>query len=172
MVIINNGDVVEVSEQGIRIAGQVPSGVELVDSSRDGIVHRTVLRERQQLAEDGMITVAALANSHGRLLSKPTVHLRGVVTDKTPEQWERQIHRVLEEGIKARWKEVVEPGARGELPTVNWSGLESRLEEEVRRFIRRELPKRYPLIVFLLQTIDAPVTSSDLTLPPVAAAVS
>lgn len=168
MVIIDNGDVVEVSEQGIRIAGQVPSGIELVDSSRDGMVHRTVLRERQQLAEDGIITIAALINSEGQLLAKPTVHLRGVVTVKTPEQWERDIYRVLQEGVKTRWKEVVEPGSRGKGPTIHWSGLQSRLEEEVRRFIRRELPKRYPLIVFLMQTVDAPVRD-DLTLPAVAA---
>jgi ribonuclease J len=154
MVIINNGDVVEIAAESIRIAGKVPSGVELVDSSRDYMVQRNVLKDRQQLAEDGIITVAATVNFEGQLLAKPTVHMRGVATDKLQEQWERDIYRVLGNGLKDRWSEVIDD-PKSQSPSVNWEGLRSRLEEEVRRFIRRELPKRYPLIVFLMQTLDA-----------------
>src|SRR5207253_7316387 len=54
-VIINNGDVIAVTEDSIGIAGIVPSGIELVD--RCGIVHDSIMKERQQLAEDGVVTV-------------------------------------------------------------------------------------------------------------------
>ncbi|MEM8806543.1 MAG: ribonuclease J [Cyanobacteria bacterium P01_G01_bin.38] len=154
MVIINNGNVVEVSEDTIRIAGKVPSGIELVDSSRDGMVQRSVLKERQQLAEDGMITVSAAINPKGQLLNKPVVNLRGVVSEYTQERWDQIVNDAVSNGLRNRWKEVVDDTA-SKKAKVDWDGLRSRLEEELRRVIRRELPKRYPLIVVLLQQIEA-----------------
>ncbi|MEM9484881.1 MAG: ribonuclease J, partial [Cyanobacteria bacterium P01_F01_bin.116] len=154
MVVIQNGDIVAVDEnQGIRIDGKVSSGIELVDSSRNGIVGRTVLKERQQLAEDGIITVSTIVDSNGKLLAPPTVHLRGVVTKHSQTDWDTKINQVVSTGLRSRWREVIDTS--GNQTTVRWDGLRSRLEEEVRRFVRRELPKRYPLIVFLLQPIDA-----------------
>ncbi|NEP16529.1 MAG: ribonuclease J [Leptolyngbya sp. SIO4C1] len=170
MVIINNGDVVEIAEDSIRIAGKVPSGIELVDSSRDGMVQRSVLKERQQLAEDGMITVSAAVNLQGQLLGQPIVHLRGVVSVHSQAQWEKLIENTLVSGLRNRWSEALdEPESRN--PQVNWDALRSRLEEELRRVIRRELPKRYPLIVFLMQHLDAePETSVPSAPVPVASA--
>lgn len=153
MVVIQNGDIVAVDdEQGIRIAGKVSSGIELVDSSRNGIVGRTVLKERQQLAEDGIITVSTIVANDGKLLAPPTVHLRGVVTKHSQADWDTKINQVVASGLRSRWNEVVDTS--GDQKTVRWDGLRSRLEEEVRHCVRRELPKRYPLIVFLLQPIE------------------
>ena len=154
MVVIQNGDIVAVDNQkGIRIAGKVSSGIELVDSSRNGIVGRTVLKERQQLAEDGIITISTTVDSKGKLLAPPAVHLRGVVTKLSQADWETKINQVIASGLRSRWNEVVDTS--GDQITVRWDGLRSRLEEEVRYFVRRELPKRYPLIVFLMQPIEA-----------------
>ncbi|MEO0758994.1 MAG: ribonuclease J [Cyanobacteria bacterium J06648_16] len=170
MVIIDNGDVVEITEKSIRIGDQkVPSGIELVDSSRDGIVERGVLKERQQLAEDGIITLSAAVDSQGKLLSKPVVSLRGVVTSATQEQWERNLNRVIEEGLRTRWKEVVDKSQRQ--PVVDWIGLRSRLEEELRRFVRRELPKQYPMIVLMLQPLET-AAEAALVLPATVGAAS
>ncbi|MBE9066188.1 ribonuclease J [Leptolyngbya cf. ectocarpi LEGE 11479] len=154
MVVIQNGDIVAVdNEQGIRIAGKVSSGIELVDSSRNGIVGRTVLKERQQLAEDGIITVSATVDGSGRLLAPPAVHLRGVVTKHSQGDWEEKINRVVTSGLRNRWSEVIDTS--GDQKTVRWDGLRSRLEEEVRHCVRRELPKRYPIIVLLMQPVEA-----------------
>ncbi len=170
MVIIDNGDVVEITENSIRIGDQkVPSGIELVDSSRDGIVERAVLKERQQLAEDGIFTIAATVDGNGKLITKPVVTLRGVVTAATQEQWERNLHRVLEEALRTRFKEVVDKSSRK--PVVDWVGLRSRMEEELRRFVRRELPKQYPMVVVMLQPLDTAV-EKDLKLPATVGAAS
>ncbi|MEM8611364.1 MAG: ribonuclease J [Cyanobacteria bacterium P01_H01_bin.105] len=161
MVVIQNGDIVAVdNQQGIRIAGKVSSGIELVDSSRNGIVGRTVLKERQQLAEDGIITVSTTVDRNGKLLASPTVHLRGVVTKHSQADWAAKINQVVSSGLRSRWNEVIDTS--GNQTVVRWDGLRSRLEEEVRHCVRRELPKRYPLIVFLLQPIntEAPLESS------------
>ncbi|NJN92054.1 MAG: ribonuclease J, partial [Leptolyngbyaceae cyanobacterium SL_5_14] len=96
MVIINNGDVVELTPDSIGIGGKVPSGIELVDASRSGVVHERVLKERQQLAEDGIVTVAAAVGWEGKLIAKPEVHLRGVVTSVEKSRLEKAILQTIE----------------------------------------------------------------------------
>ena len=87
--IVNNGDVIKLTSTSMQVDGKVTAGIELVDASRTGIVERGVLKERQQLAEDGIITVSATVDGKGKLLGDPAINLRGVVTVKTQEQWER-----------------------------------------------------------------------------------
>ena len=171
MVVIKNGDIVAVdNQQGIRIAGKVSSGIELVDSSRNGIVGRTVLKERQQLAEDGIITVSVTIDGNGKLLAPPTIHLRGVVTKHSQTDWDAKINRVVTSGLRNRWSEIVDTS--GNQKVVRWDGLRSRLEEEVRNCVRRELPKRYPLIIFLMHPIVAASVPSDISESPKKRAVA
>lgn len=160
VAIVNNGDVIKLTADSMKVDGKVTSGIELVDASRTGIVERAVLKERQQLAEDGIITVSATVDGKGRLLSEPTVNLRGVVTVKTQEQWERGTAQVVKKSVRDRWKEVVDE-ADSDRPIVKWDGLQSRLEEDMRRFIRRELPKQYPVTVLLLQHIDGDTAAPE-----------
>ncbi|MFK8181923.1 MAG: ribonuclease J [Phormidesmis sp.] len=158
--IVNNGDVVKLTIDSMKVDGQVTSGIELVDASRTGIVERTVLKERQQLAEDGIITVSAAVNGQGQLLGVPSVNLRGVVTVKTQEQWERGVIQTVKQSLSDRWKEVIDD-PNSNTPTVKWDGLQSRLEEDMRKFVRRELPKQYPVTVLLLQNIDGAATTAE-----------
>ena len=157
--IVNNGDIVKLTADSMQVDGQVTSGIELVDASRTGIVERTVLKERQQLAEDGIVTVSAAVDAKGQLLGDPSVNLRGVVTVKTQEQWERGVIQTVKQSLSDRWKEVIDD-PNSSKPKVKWDGLQSRIEEDVRKFVRRELPKQYPVAVFMLQHIDGGATSA------------
>ena len=66
IVIAENGDVVELSADGIRIADRVHSGVTFVDGLGVGDVRDVAIRDRQRLSEDGVvIVVATLAPSNG-----------------------------------------------------------------------------------------------------------
>lgn len=161
MVIIDNGDVVELTQDSIRVAGKVPSGVELVDSSRSGVVHQRVLKERQQLAEDGVVTIAATIGWNGELVSVPAIHLRGVVTSVEKSRLERSVVETLETVLSDRWKEVTHNFGDGEID-VDWTKLQATLEAELRRQLRREF-QRSPLLVFLMQTPIKPVSVSSGT---------
>jgi ribonuclease J len=160
IAIVNNGDVIKLTPERMIVDGKVTAGVELVDASRTGIVERGVLKERQQLAEDGIITISVTVGSKGQMLGDPAVNLRGVVTAKTQEQWERGAIQVVQRSLLDRWKEVIED-ANSARPTVNWDGLRSRLEEDLRKFVRRELPKQYPVTVLMLQHIDMATVAAD-----------
>ncbi len=154
VAIVNNGDVIKITPDSMKIDGKVTSGISLVDASRTGIVERTVLKERQQLAEDGIITISATVDGQGKLLSNPTINLRGVVSAKSQADWESGVVPTVKKSLLTRWKEVID-SSQGDHPDVNWDGLRSRLEEDARRFVRRELPKQYPVTVLMLQHVDA-----------------
>ena len=152
MIIIDNGDVVEVSPDSIRVAGKVPSGIELVD--RAGVVNANVLQERQHLAEDGVITVAATVGWDGKLLAQPEVHLRGVVTTLERSLLQKLINRAIESVLSDRWREFVQPLADDQIE-VDWVGLQAQIESAVQRLLRRELQSK-PLLVFLMQNPEKP----------------
>ncbi len=144
MVIIQNGDIVELTPDSIGIGGKVPSGIELVDSSRQGVVDRNTLRDRQQLAEDGIVTVAAIVNSQGKLVAPPSLDVRGISQSLDRDRFQRQIAETISRVLRERSRKG----------GVEEDGLHAAMESELRRFVRRELPKRYPAVVLLLQWVD------------------
>jgi len=156
MVIINNGDVVEVSEAGIQVAGQVPSGVELVDTSRSGMVRDTVLKERQHLAEDGIVTVAVAVGATGTLLAKPEIELRGVVTTIERSLLRDRLQVAIATLLTSHWREFAQL-RDGPAEVVDWAGLRAFLEQSVQKLLRQELSTR-PLVVFVLQDVTLPRT--------------
>jgi ribonuclease J len=152
MVIINNGDVVELTTDSIRIAGKVPSGLELVDNS--GIVKADVLKDRQQLAEDGVLTIAITVGMDGTLVAPPTIHLRGVVTSLESSKIQRWIQDMVETTLRDRWAELTRDFRDGHVE-IDWTGLQVQLEQDLKRLIRRELQSQ-PMLVLLLQPIPVP----------------
>lgn len=159
MVIINNGDVVELTTESIRVADKVPSGIELVDASRTGMVHASVLRDRQQLAEDGIVTVAAAVGTNGKLVAKPEIHLRGVVASMEKSRLDKLILQIIESILSDRWSDFTHSFGNGEVD-IDWTKLQAQIETELRRLLRREL-KSNPLLVFLMQTPSEPTSSSN-----------
>ncbi|HEY9297577.1 MAG TPA: ribonuclease J [Phormidium sp.] len=152
MVIINNGDIVELTEESIAIGGKVPSGLQLVDSA--GVVHDNVLKERQQLAEDGVVTIATAVDWDGKLVARPEVHLRGVVTAVEQSLLQKLVQQTMENLLSDRWREFARNFDTEEVE-VDWTGLQAQIEQAIARLLRRELQSR-PLLVLLLQIPDAP----------------
>ncbi|OUC12601.1 MAG: ribonuclease J [Alkalinema sp. CACIAM 70d] len=155
MVIIDNGDTVELTKDAIRKGDRVPAGIELMDTSRSGVVDDKVLKERQHLAGDGVVTVAATVNWNGKLMTKPEVHLRGVVTTLSREILQAKIQNSIEQVLGDRWSEYARPIKDGGKLDIDWVGLQYHVEREVQRTLRREVQSS-PLLVFLMQTPDTP----------------
>ncbi len=149
MVIIDNGDVVELTRNSIRVVDKVPAGIELLD--RGGIVKAHVLQERQQLAEEGIITVAVAVGTDGTLKATPEVHLRGVVTAIEPQAWQAWVHATVETALSDRWSEYARNG------DIDWAGVKAHIERELVRLVRRELQGNASVLL-LLQPIDVTPT--------------
>ena len=152
-LLIDNGDVVELTKDQIRKGDPVKAGIELLDGSRNGIVDARVLKERQQLAEDGVVTVLAAISTDGEMVAPPRVNLRGVVTTADARKmsvWtEREISWVLEN----RWKQLTRQ-VGDKTPEVDWMGVQREVEVGIGRRMRRELQVE-PLIVCLVQPAPA-----------------
>lgn len=159
MVIINNGDVVELLPESIKVGDRVPAGIELMDTA--GIVQAHVLQERQRLAEDGIVTVAAIIGSNGKLLAAPEVHLRGVVTSVEPTKWQTWVQEALEVGLRNRWEQYADTDKNGKIE-VDWESLKSYLEKELHGLLRRELQSRASLL-FLMQHPQDTTTKTVLS---------
>ncbi len=149
VLVMENGDVAELRPDSLLQGSPVKSGVELLDSSRTGVVDTRVLKERQQLADDGVITVLTPISTDGVMVAPPRVNLRGVITNvdaKTMVNWtEREINWVLEN----RWKQLVLKTG-GKSVEVDWIGLQREVESGLSRRLRREVQAE-PLILCLVQ---------------------
>lgn len=159
MLIIQNGDVVEVSEERIAVVSKVQAGVDLVDTSGSGMVSGKVLKERQRLAEEGAITVAAAVDWNGKLMMKPEIHLRGVVTSVDRPLLQKWVQEQMEVVLSDRWSDFVR-SLDGEQVEVDWVGLQVQLERELQKGIRRELHCQ-PSVTLLMQIPDEPVKSAE-----------
>ncbi|HAB60652.1 MAG TPA: ribonuclease J [Lachnospiraceae bacterium] len=78
--ILSTGDVLEVSEEKAAVVGKVPAQGILVDGLGVGDVGNIVLRDRQHLAENGLlIVVVTLEKYSNQILSGPDIVSRGFV---------------------------------------------------------------------------------------------
>jgi len=147
--IMQNGDVVELTPESMRIAGKVPAGVELVDATRAGIVHDSVLKQRQELAESGVVTVAATIGLDGKLVAQPEVHLMGVALPVERAHLQQQLVVLIGQVLSNHWQDFARSIADQTID-IDRTGLQTQIELELRRLIRRELHNS-PLLVLLLQ---------------------
>ncbi|BAZ90531.1 ribonuclease J [Cylindrospermopsis curvispora] len=155
MVIIRNGDVIELTENSIRIAAQVPSGIELVDTTSSGMVSAKVLHERQTMAAEGLATVAAAIDWNGKLLAKPEIYLRGVVSSIERSLLLKWVQQRIEEILSVRWSDFCTTGSND----VDWGGLQDTLEKELGRSLRRELQCQASVTLLLQVPEQLPETT-------------
>ncbi len=149
ILIIDNGDVVELTPNSIQKGDPVKAGVELLDNSRNGIVDARVLKERQQLAGDGVVTVLAPISTDGKMVAPPRVNLRGVVTTAEPRKMSMWTEREISWVLENRWKQLSRQTGPNNFE-VDWIGVQREIENGLSRRMRRELQVE-PLILCLVQ---------------------
>jgi ribonuclease J len=168
MVITDNGDVVELTPDSIGLHGKIPSGIELLDNSRSGMVSDHTLKERQRIATEGVISVAIALDSRGEILARPEIVIKAMAqtqslknSDTAP--LEELIRSKVTQVIKERWNEFVYTDAalntvisqsNLEDRYVDWEGLKARLEKVVLQATRDKVSGR-PMVLVLLQVCES-----------------
>ena len=98
--ILRSGDVLELDDEDAEIVDKVQTGAILVDGLGVGDVGNIVLRDRQHLAEDGiMIVVLTLEKYSNQLLAGPDIVSRGFVYVRESEDLMGQAKSVVEDAI-------------------------------------------------------------------------
>ncbi len=78
--ILSSGQVLELSKESARITGEVPCGSIYVDGLGVGDVGNIVLRDRQRLADDGIVIIVMSKDyESGQIVSGPDIVSRGFV---------------------------------------------------------------------------------------------
>jgi len=94
--VMHSGEVLEMNEESAEINGRVPVGAVLVDGLGVGDVGNIVLRDRQMLAQHGIIiVVVVLEQGTNQLLSGPDIVTRGFVYVRESEDLMEDAKRVV-----------------------------------------------------------------------------
>ncbi len=95
------GQVLEMDRSGAKIVGTVPSGAVLVDGYGVGDVGNIVLKDRKNLAENGIIMVVmALDSKSNRLVSGPEIISRGFIYMRDNEAIMEELRRVAQVSVQ------------------------------------------------------------------------
>ena len=139
--LLEDGDVLELTDVGAQRAGRVAAGRVFVDGKGVGEVEGVVLRDRRHLSEGGFVlAVLAIAEHSGDVIAGPDLITRGVVAEEaSAEVMERARAEVLQ-ALAA-----VSPELRTDTAEV---------KEEVRKALRRyfkRLDRRPVILPFVLE---------------------
>jgi ribonuclease J len=144
ILLAEDGDVVEVTDSGVEFAGEVPAGYLYVDGIV-GDVGRGVLRDRQILAEEGLIVVIVTVDSRtGDVLTGPEIITRGWV-------YAPEAEKLLDEAREVVLAAVEEHQPR-DAAAADFETLKRRARSALGRFVQ-ERTKRRPMIVPVIMEV-------------------
>jgi len=143
--LVENGSVLEFTRDRARVAGKVQSGQVLVDGLGVGDVGDVVMRDRRQLAQDGIVLVSvAVDPSTGDILSGPELISRGFV-------YARESEELIEEA-KERVSEMVSSlYADGDR---EWPQIKGKVRQALASLFH-ERTRRRPMIVPVILEVDS-----------------
>ena len=140
--IMNNGRVMEISENSAKMVGTVQSGRVLVDGLGVGDVGSIVLRDRQHLSQDGLIIVVITMDQNGEVVSGPEIISRGFV-------YVRESENLMDDVKKTVQRELDKCANKG---IKDWSGIKSNLKDGLRDYIFAKT-KRNPMILPIITEV-------------------
>tara|TARA_Y100000766_G_scaffold188374_1_gene161873 strand:- start:190 stop:1458 length:1269 start_codon:yes stop_codon:yes gene_type:complete len=149
VLILDNGDTIELRADSMIQGDPVKSGIEMLDNTRTCVVDARALKERQQLADDGIVTVLAPISTDGNMVAPPRVSLRGVVISADPRKMSMWTEREISWVLQNRWKQLSRQTSPNNFE-VDWIGVQREIESGLSRRMRRELQVE-PLILCLAQ---------------------
>ncbi|MEA1891647.1 MAG: ribonuclease J [Campylobacterota bacterium] len=137
IMIMNDGDQIEVAPKYMRKVKTVKTGKTYIDNQNNHQIDDDIVLDRQKLASDGVVMlVAQVDKQHGRMTEKPKVTTFGIVPDKQDKAFAKEMEDVLENFLLHVKEGQME----------NSRALENDLRQIVRKHIFRKM-KKYPLIV-------------------------
>ncbi len=135
--ILQAGDVLSLSEERAEISGHVQTGSLFVDGLGVGDVGNAVLRDRQILAENGMVmVVAAVLQGTGELVSGPEIITRGFIYVRESDEIMTEMTEVAAE----TFRKLEEKGIS------DWNKMKSMIRDEMGSFIWGRM-KRRPMVM-------------------------
>ena len=141
--ILHSGDVLEIGEDQAKIIGKVQTGTILVDGLGVGDVGNIVIRDRQRLAEDGIIVVVMTLESHtNQLLAGPDLVSRGFV-------YVRESEGLLDEANQTTYEAVVRCLDNG---ISDWGKIKLEIKDALSDFVWKRTQRRPMILPIIMET--------------------
>ncbi|WP_207656934.1 ribonuclease J [Clostridium taeniosporum] len=135
--ILDTGDIFELSKTKGKVIGKAPSGRVLIDGLGIGDVGNMVLRDRKNLAEDGIITVVvAIDRANKVILSGPDIVSRGFVYVRNSEDLINEVRNIVAKVVEKCLEDNI----------TQWAEIKNRIRREVDSFVYTTM-KRKPMIL-------------------------
>ena len=143
ILMINSGDVLELSSEKGEVTGHVPAGGILVDGLGVGDVGNIVLRDRQNLAQNGIIVVVlTLEKYSNQLLSGPDIVSRGFVYVRESEDLLEEARKVVDHAVADCLSHRVN----------DWGKIKNTIKDSLSDFLWKRM-KRNPMILPIIMEV-------------------
>ncbi len=141
--ILSSGDVLELDANEAKVTGKVHVGNVMVDGLGVGDVGNIVIRDRQRLAEDGIIIVVmTLESGSGQVLAGPDIVSRGFVYVRNSESLMDEAQAVLDETMDYCMMHHI----------TDWGRIKTEVKDALGEFVWRET-KRRPMIMPIIMEV-------------------
>ena len=144
ILMIHSGDILELSEDSdARVTDHVHTGAIFVDGLGVGDVGNVVLRDRQHLAEDGIvIIVLTMEKGTGQVLAGPDIVSRGFVYVRESDALLEDSTEVLEDAMESL----------GEKGISDWSRIKNTLKDSLSDYLWKKTRRR-PMILPIIMEV-------------------
>ncbi|MQN01454.1 MAG: ribonuclease J [Lachnospiraceae bacterium] len=142
--ILSSGDVLEFNEKGqAKVTGHVHTGTVMVDGLGVGDVGNIVLRDRQHLAEDGIIIVVmAMDSASGTIAAGPDIVSRGFVYVKDSEDLMEDAKEIVSDKLVDLEDQKVR----------DWSRIKTEVKNVLSDYVWKKT-QRNPMILPVIQEV-------------------
>nr|MBR0148151.1 ribonuclease J [Lachnospiraceae bacterium]MBR4173887.1 ribonuclease J [Lachnospiraceae bacterium] len=143
---LSSGDVLELNggkKEFAKVTGKVLTGSVFVDGLGVGDVGNIVLRDRQHLAEDGIvIVVLTIEKESATIVAGPDIVSRGFVYVRESDELITEATEIVDEEVNI----ILERGV------TDWGKLKSTIKSELTEYLWKKT-KRRPMIIPIIQEI-------------------
>lgn len=141
---LNSGDVLAMDEDSADIVDKVPHGSVLVDGLGVGDVGNIVLRDRQNLSQDGIIIVVlTLEKYSAQLLAGPDIVSRGFVYVRESEDLMGEAHQVVSDAVNECLGRRVS----------DWGRIKTVIKDSLSEYLWKKM-KRSPMILPIIMEVE------------------
>ena len=141
--LLSSGDVLELGETGGKVVEHVTSGGIFVDGLGVGDVGNIVLRDRQNLSENGIIIVVlTLEKYSNQLLAGPDIVSRGFVYVRESENLMEEARQVVDDAVNSCLMKNI----------TDWSKLKTVIKDSLSEFLWKKM-KRSPMILPIIMEV-------------------
>ena len=139
--VLEDGDVLELSEEGGRVAESVPAGPILIDGPSARDMRSEVLRERRALARDGVVVIVVSVDAGTGLPAYPTkVLASGFMESEETDDLFPRLSEVVDDLVNEKQELIDEPDR-----------IKNLVREAAGRFIQTEARRRPTIVTVLLE---------------------